>query len=108
MLVSFDEISSRGEAQEWRGLYLLAPSSELAPPAEGQVYVHELPGMRVVLDTGELLGEVADVYELPQGLALDVRREGGSVVLPFQEEFVRSVDRTERLIVATPPEGLFE
>ncbi|HET7553014.1 MAG TPA: ribosome maturation factor RimM [Gemmatimonadaceae bacterium] len=108
ILVAFDEITDRTEAELWRGRYLLSPASELEPPAEGEVYVHELPGMRVVLPDGESLGEVGDVLELPQGLALEVRRGSESVVLPFHDEFIESVDRVARTIVATPPEGLFE
>ncbi|HEY9450345.1 MAG TPA: ribosome maturation factor RimM [Gemmatimonadaceae bacterium] len=108
ILVSFDEITDRSEAELWRGRYLLAPASDLEPPAEGEVYVHELPGMTVVLTDGETLGVVSDVLELPQGLALEVHRDAGSVVLPFHEEFIESVDRSGRRIVATPPEGLFE
>lgn len=108
ILVSFEEIGDRTEAELWSGRYLLAPASELEPPAEGEVYVHELAGMRVVLADGEPLGVVSEVLELPQGLALEVRRESESVVLPFHEEFIESVDRAGRTIVATPPEGLFE
>lgn len=108
ILVSFDEITDRTGAELWRGRYLLLPASELEPPAEGEVYVHELPGMRVLLADGEELGVVSDVLDLPQGLALEVRRHSGSAVLLFREEFVASVDREARIIVATPPEGLFE
>ena len=108
ILVAFDEINDRGEAELWRGRYLLAPASELQPPGEGEVYVHELPGMRVILPGGETLGTVSDVLHLPQGLALEVRGDAESVVLPFHDEFIASVDRAGRTIVATPPEGLFE
>jgi 16S rRNA processing protein RimM len=108
ILVSFDEILDRTEAERWRGRYLLAPASELEPPSQGEVYVHELAGMSVLLADGEKLGVVSDVIELPQGLALEVSRDSGSVVLPFHEEFIESVDRAARTIVATPPEGLFE
>lgn len=108
IIVAFDEISDRGEAELWRGRYLLALASELEPPGEGEVYVHELPGMEVVLPDGESLGVVSEVFDLPQGLALEVRRDAGNVVLPFHEEFVQSVDRSGRRIVVTPPEGLIE
>jgi 16S rRNA processing protein RimM len=108
LLVVFDEIADRAAAELMRGLYLLAPASELEPPAEGQVYIHELPGMRVLLPGGEALGVVSDVLELPQGLALEISHARESVVLPFHEEFIESVDRAARTIVANPPEGLFE
>jgi ribosomal 30S subunit maturation factor RimM len=51
---------------------------------------------------------VTDFYELPQGLALDVSWKGGTVVLPFQPEFVNDVDAAARRIVMTLPDGLLE
>jgi 16S rRNA processing protein RimM len=85
---------------------LLAPRSELPAPAEDDVYLHELSGMRVLLESGAELGAVKDVYELPAGLALDVHWKSGTVLLPYL--FVRHVDRAARTITAEPPDGLFE
>lgn len=108
LVVRFEEIADRTGAERWRNRYVLLPAAELAPPAEGEVYLHELAGMRVERPDGEALGEVREVWELPQGIALEVARPGGSVLLPFREEFVQRVDRAARRVVATPPEGLFE
>lgn len=108
VIVQFDEIPTRTDAERWRDRYLLAEASALTPPAAGEVYVHELWGMAVVDADDRPLGRVEQVYELPQGLALGVRRDGGEVLLPFREEFIRHVDRAAHRIVATPPEGLFE
>jgi len=109
LLVTFDEIGDRTTADLWRGRYLLLPASELTPPADDEVYVHELPGMRVLLPDGASLGVVSGVVELPQGLALEVSGDGRqSVLLPFHDPFVASVDRAAKTITATPPPGLFE
>src|SRR5262249_14905132 len=75
--------------------------------AEGEVYVHDLLGMRVELASGELVGSVIDTYELPQGLALDVARENGSVMIPY-DRVVTSVDRERRVIRIDPPAGLLD
>lgn len=108
LIVHFDAIPDRTAAELWRDRYLLAPLDELAPPGEGEVYVHDLIGMHVALDTGEEVGEVLEVYELPQGLALDVRWGEQTVVLPFREPFLQSVDSEARRIVMQLPEGLLE
>jgi len=108
-IVAFVGIADRNEAERWRERYLLAPVAELEPLAEGEVYLHDLPGLRVVLDgSGELVGEVTDVYELPHGVMLDVRRENGSVLIPFRPEVVTKVDIGERRLVIAPPDGLLE
>jgi 16S rRNA processing protein RimM len=111
-LVAFTEIPDRTVAETWRGRYLLVPADELPAPSDDEVYIHELPGMRVELESGELVGTVDATYDLPQGLALDVRREapreGETVLLLFDERTIASVDREARRIVVTPPEGLLE
>jgi 16S rRNA processing protein RimM len=111
-LVGFAEVPDRTAAESWRGRYLLLPADEVAPPADDEVYVHELVGMRVQLQDGASLGVVEETYELPQGLAIDVRREAPrekeTVMLPYDDRTIASVDRETRTIVVTPPDGLLE
>lgn len=106
-IVHFDEITDRDAADLWRDRFLLAPADELAPPGENEIYIHEIPGMRVELESGELVGTVADVFELPQGLTLDVARDRGSIMIPY-DRVVTSVDREARVIRIDPPLGLLD
>jgi len=112
LLVGFAEIPDRNAADLWRGRYLLAPANEVPAPEEDEIYVHDLIGMRVDLEGGDTIGTVADVYELPLGLAVDVRRvpprEAETILLPWDDRTVASVDRAARVIVVTPPDGLLE
>jgi 16S rRNA processing protein RimM len=112
LLVGFAEVPDRTVAETWRGRYLLLPAGELPAPGEEEVYVHELLGMRVELASGELVGTVDETYELPQGMALDVRRapprERETVLILYDERTIASVDKAARVIVVTPPEGLLE
>ncbi|HEV7993174.1 MAG TPA: ribosome maturation factor RimM [Gemmatimonadaceae bacterium] len=112
LLIAFAEVPDRTVAETWRARYLLVPAGELPPPSDDEVYVHELLGMRVELESGELVGTVNDTYDLPQGLALDVRRapprDSETVLLLYDERTIASVDKATRVIVVTPPEGLLE
>jgi 16S rRNA processing protein RimM len=112
LLVAFAEVPDRNAAETWRGRYLLLPADELPAPDENEVYVHDLVGMRVELVGGQPVGTVEEIYELPQGLAIDVRRtaprETETVMLPYDDRTVASVDKAARVIVVTPPEGLLE
>jgi 16S rRNA processing protein RimM len=112
LLIGFAEVPDRNAAETWRGRYLLLPTDELPPPDEDEVYLHELVGMRVELSDGGIVGTVTEIYELPQGLAMDVQRaephETETVMLLYDDRTVASVDKTERVIVVTPPEGLLE
>ena len=109
LLVRFDRIPDRTAAELWRDRYLLLPISELTPPADGEVYIHDLVGMNVVLVSGEPIGEVLEVYEVPQGLVLDVKRvAGGTVMLPFSPDVVKRVSPESRVVEVDPPEGMLD
>jgi 16S rRNA processing protein RimM len=108
-IVAFDGIADRNEAEHWRERYVLAPTNELTPVAEHEVYLHDLFGLSVVrAGSLEPVGDVTDVYELPQGIMLDVRRPKGSVLIPFRPEVVTQVDLAGRRLIVDPPEGLIE
>jgi 16S rRNA processing protein RimM len=108
VLVKFAGIEDRNAAELIRDRFLFLPADLLQPPAADQVYVHELKGMRVELVGGETVGTVIDIFELPQGLALDVSRKGAkSVIIPY-DRVVTSVDRQAKLIRIDPPEGLLD
>ena len=110
-ILSLTTIDDRNEADLWRDRTLLAPQDTLPPPADDEVHYHDLIGLRVELSDGTHIGEVADLFELPQGLALDVRRAppaSGTVMLLYRPEIVAEVDLGRRVVVVTPPEGLLE
>ena len=109
LIVRFEGIETRDEAEKWRGRFVLLPGRELAPLEEDEVYIHDLYGMRVELPDGTELGVVDTVYELPQGLGLDVKRTaGGTVILPWRPEVVRAIDAARRVVVVDPPAGLLD
>ena len=112
LLVGFAEVTDRNAAELWRGRYLLLPAHELPPPDDTEVYRHDLLGMRVELASEEIVGTVEELYDLPQGLALDVRRAepraAETVLILYDEHTIASVDKEKRVIVITPPDGLLE
>lgn len=107
LLVTFQEIADRNEADLWRERYLLVPVEELEPLGDLEVYLHDLPGLRVERADGTVLGVVEGFFELPHGLLLEVRRANDTVLMPYREEFVVAVDVPAGILVVDPPDGLF-
>ena len=107
-LVKFQGVESRDALEPWRGRFLGLPAEELAPPAEGEVYLHELEGFAVRLEDGTAVGLVSSVYELPGGVMLEVQGPRREFLLPFKREFVRDVDRAGRRLTVAPPAGLID
>jgi 16S rRNA processing protein RimM len=97
-LVSFEEITTRDEADKWRGVVLSAPRLDLADV----IWIDELYGAEVITTDGIVRGIVVAVEEYPASdmLILDT---GALVPLTFATEVE---PRTK--IVIDAPEGLFE
>ena len=109
LIVAFDGITDKTTADQWRARTFLVPEEEVDPPGENQLFIHDLVGMRVVRVSGEAVGDVAEVFEFPQGLVIEVNRaEGKPVLLPFDEQTVIAVDAEQRIIHVDPVEGLIE
>lgn len=108
-IVKFAEIADRNAAELWSHRYLFAPETDLAPPGEDEVFVEELFGLVAETPEGEILGRVADVVEVPQGILLEISRDSGAPVLvPYRPEMVREVRVHEGKVIVTPVEGLFD
>ena len=107
-IVAFDGIADRNEAELWRERYLLAPVSELdAGRAKARSTCTTCSGCPSCAPArSEPIGEVTDVYELPQGIMLDVRRPTGSVLIPFRPEVVTRVDLAARRLDHRPARGV--
>lgn len=108
MMVKFEGVADRNAAELLRGRYVFSPFDELEPPGGDEVYLHDLIGMRVKLDTGETMGEVTAYYELPQGLTLDVKTGKGSVLVPYRPEVIEHTDSDAREIVVKSDAGMFD
>jgi 16S rRNA processing protein RimM len=108
LLVEFDAVTTRDEAEEWRGTLLFVQSDELPEPSEGSWWEGEVVGMRVVDKEGTTLGEVTNVITAPKQDLWEVTTATGVVQVPAVDEIVKSVDTAARLITLDPPAGLFE
>jgi 16S rRNA processing protein RimM len=105
-LAGVDSISAAEELRNWKVRIL---EEELGPPPEGEHYLHDLVGCRVLdAETGREIGVVEGVLEPGGSLLLDVRGERGEILIPFVSEICREVSEERREIRVRLPEGLEE
>lgn len=105
-LVAFHGHLHVDAVKPWGGHFLAAELDALRPPADGEVYLHELAGFAVQDQAGAPLGLVTRVVELPAGLMLEVQGPRREFLIPFRKEFVVAVDRVARRLLVALPEGL--
>ncbi|HLT23007.1 MAG TPA: ribosome maturation factor RimM [Bacteriovoracaceae bacterium] len=72
---------------------------------QGELYSFDLPGLDVVSETGEKLGEVSKVLDNGAQEVLEIKLlNGETVMLPFVENFFPEINLEERSIVMISPE----
>ncbi len=108
LLLAFEEIETRNEAEAIRGAKLFIETSEIDEDDDEGWYEHELEGLDVRVGT-EVVGKVTGLHTLPvQDLLVVTTTDGRELLIPFVEQIVPEVNVGEKFILVTPPPGLFE
>jgi len=93
LIIAFEGFTSRNDVEHYNNQDLYVPADDRPPLPEGEYYLHELIGMKVITEEGETLGVLAEMIETGAANVYVVRREGGSdVLLPAIDEVILEVD----------------
>ena len=88
--------------------YVTIPKGQVAPLPEDTYYVFELVGCAVEDESGETVGEIIDVRELPSADVYVVRHGDGEVMIPAVRKFVRHISIPEKRVTVSEIESLLE
>jgi 16S rRNA processing protein RimM len=108
-ILRLDGVVDRDGAEALRGRALSVSARSLAPLPEGEWYVRDLIGCRVLDEAGTCLGAIADVLQNgAQDLYEIAAPDGRIFLLPAVAAFVLRVDVLEKRVVVRVPDGLLE
>jgi len=109
LLLAFEEIETRNEAEGLRGAKLFIETEDIGADDDDEGwYEHELVGLDVRVG-GNVVGKVSALHTLPvQDLLVVTTAEGAEVLIPFVEQIVPEVNVGEKYVLVAPPPGLFE
>lgn len=97
------------QAELLRNLYVEVAEEDLPSLEEGEFYVYQLLGLRVVDTEGREVGKVVDMHEWGPYWTFEVEMSDGKrIYVPFVEEYVREVDPEGGVILVKLPEGYTE
>jgi 16S rRNA processing protein RimM len=104
-----DGVVTKEDADALRNVDLYAPRDVMPSLPDDEYYYADLMGLTVVDTGGVTLGTVKNVMDHGAGDLLEIIVSGQSetVLLPFTQAAVPTVDLSARRIVADPPDGLF-
>jgi 16S rRNA processing protein RimM len=100
LIAKFRGVDDRDGADKLRGAVLCVQRSAFPPPEDGEFYVCDVVGAKLIGPSGEL-GVVEDLVSYPTADALVLRlaaRPAAHAELPLIEDFVESVDVESGLV----------
>ena len=107
MLVQFEEIKDRDVAEALRGMLVHVHLDDAVPLGEGEHYLFQLEGIRVVTDTGEELGRMTGVIETgANDVYIITHPDGREILLPAIPDVIKQVDTSAGLMTVHILEGL--
>jgi 16S rRNA processing protein RimM len=101
-------VDDRTTAARLTNLKLFVRRERLPTPATDEFYHADLIGLRAVAADGSEFGTVVAVHDFGAGDILELAPAAGgpSVMLPFTQTFVPSLDLANGRIVVAPPAGV--
>jgi 16S rRNA processing protein RimM len=105
MLITFEGISDRTDAEPLAGAYITVPLGEARTLPAGQYYHFQLVGLTVFdMRQARRLGRVAEVLTYPANDVLRVTDGDREVLIPMVRSVVRSIAPAEGMITVDLPE----
>ncbi len=107
LLILFEGIDTRNLAEDHIGEFVSITKDEMVDLPDQTFFLFDVIGMKVYTESGEYLGEIAEIIEMP---ANDLWRVEGerSILLPASENVILNVDKEERKVTVRIIEGLLD
>lgn len=103
VILKVEGIDSIEKAQKYKDKYIEIPREEAVPLSEGEHFIADIIGCKVLDENGRELGTVYDVIQTPSN---DVYWVKGNteVLVPALKTIVSSIDVTKGIIIIKPLE----
>ena len=106
-VIKFDGIGPN-ECREFAQVELYLPLSQLPPLDGNRFYFHEVIGFTVIDERLGEIGTCQDFLEVSNNPIMQVNHNGTEILIPASQQFVTKVDRENRILHVSTPEGLVE
>ena len=109
LIVKFKQIDNVDDALTYKNTVLLALREDLGELEDGEYYIQDILGLKVITDEGEELGTVTDVLTLPANDVYVVKtKDLKECLLPVIDDVILNVDLEEKVVTVHMLEGLLD
>lgn len=104
LVVKFEGVNSREEAEALNGIELYIDRSKLPEPEEDEFYISDMIGMDVINEAGEIIGKIIGIPNFGADDMLEIRPlTGADYFLPFTNAVVPEIDFENGKVRVAPP-----
>jgi len=108
-IVALEEVDTIEQAERLIKANLYLPLENLEPIEDNtRFYYHEIVGYQIVDSEKGELGTVATVYSMDTQDLIEMSYQGHDVLIPINSDIVHTVDRAQKKLNVTLPDGLLE
>lgn len=109
MLLTFEGITGRDEADMLREQNLYIHRDDAIPLEDGEYYLYQIQGMRVITDEGQTLGRISGLIETGANDVYEITTDQGEeILLPAIPQVILNVDVDANVMTVHLLDGLLE
>jgi 16S rRNA processing protein RimM len=106
--IKFQDVDSEEEAARLVGGELYLPLEAL-PSLEGDAfYFHEIVDYKVYDEEKGYIGIILQVIDYPGNPLFEIQFDDKTLLIPVRDEFIKSLDKAEKIINIAAPPGLID
>lgn len=106
--VKLEGINSIEEAEMLTGCPIYLPLALLPALKEDQFYYHEIEGFEMIDQHAGRIGTIKEVMDIPRNPLFVVQHGEKEILIPVMDEIIEKIDRKEKKIYISAPEGLID
>jgi 16S rRNA processing protein RimM len=108
LTVKLDGIDKPDDTRDIMKSSVYLPLEKLPPLDDKHFYYHEIPGYEVIDERFGVVGIAEEILDRLMQPVIKIRHGRDEVMIPLSEGAVKKVDRAEKKLYVSSPEGLIE
>jgi 16S rRNA processing protein RimM len=106
--IDFEEITNEDDADRIMGSELYLPLSFLPKLTGNKFYFHEVIGFTMIDSVHGDIGSIQSVNDTTSQALFEVQKNDKQLLIPISDEIITKIDRDNKTIHVTTPEGLVD
>ena len=106
--IKFEDVSSEEDAEALLKSELYLPLELLPKLEDDKFYFHEIIGFKVIDSSFGHVGIIKSVNDASAQALFEIDRNGSEILIPINDAFIDKVDKENKTIMVSTPEGLID